>query len=116
MFEIYDLDNLYKATIADCGNIISMENIGGCISYMSDRETIYYETILYIFDNKIIDINNPKRVMNSEIKVPSRVMPRTSKNGHLYAVVEDSVVKYKDTITNGNAKVLKRTLFGNKLK
>lgn len=116
MFETYDLDYLYKATIADCGKIISMENVGGCIGYTSDRETIYYETILYIFDSKIIDINNPKRVMNLEIKVPSRVMPITSKNGHLYTVVEDSLVKYKGTITNGNEKVLKRTLCGNKLR
>ena len=116
MFENYDTNNLYKATIVDYGSIISMENVGGCFTFMSDIEPTYYETILYILGNEIVDINNLKRVINSEIKVPSSVMPRTSRNGHLYTVVEDSLVKYKDTITNENAKSLRRTMFFDKLR
>ena len=116
MFESYDINNLYKATIVDHGSVLSMENVGGCISYMSDTRPIYYETILHILGNEIVDINNPKRVINSEIKVPSRVMPRTSRDGHLYTIVEDSLVKYIDTTTNENVQLLKKTIFGNKLR
>ena len=116
MFESYDVNNLYKATIVDYGSILSMVNVGGCVSYTSDTIPIYYESILHIFGNEMVDINNPKRVINSEIKVPSRVMPRISENGHLYTVVEDSLVKYKGTITDENVKTLKKTIFGNKMR
>ncbi len=116
MFESYDINNLYKATIEDHGSIVSMENVGGCIGYTSDTKPTYYETILQILGNEMVDINNPKRAINSEIKGPSRSMPRTSSNGHLYTVVGDSIVKYKDTIKRKNVKLLKRTIFGNKLK
>lgn len=89
----YDADNLYKATVVDHGGIISMENVGGCIGFSSDRGPRSYETILHIQDEVIVDINNPTRIVNPEIKVPTMVMPRTSGNGHLYTVVEDSLVK-----------------------
>ena len=116
MFESYDIDNLYKATVVDHGNILFMDNVGGCIGFVSDEAPIRYETILNIVDNEMVDINNPNRVMNSEIKVPAESIPITSRNGHLYTVVEDSLVKYKNTIINEDVKSLKRTLFGNKLK
>ena len=41
MFENYDTNNLYKATIVDYGSIISMENVGGCFTFMSDIEPTY---------------------------------------------------------------------------
>ena len=116
MFESFDINNLYKATVVDHGSILSVENVGGCVSYLSDTEPTYYETILHILGDEMIDINNPKRVINSEIKVPSIVMPRTSRNGHLYTIVEDSLVKYRDTITDENVSSYKKTLFGYKLK
>ena len=36
MFESYDINNLYKATIEDHGSIVSMENVGGCIGYITN--------------------------------------------------------------------------------
>ena len=110
MSKSYDINNLYEATIVDHGTILSLENVGGCIGYSSETAPTYYETILHIIDNEMIDINNPKRFINSEIKDPTEVMPRTSMNGHMYTVVEDSLVKYEGTLTNKNEKVLKRTM------
>lgn len=110
-----DKYNLYTATIEDCGRIISMENAGGCVGYMSEKEPTYYETILYVLGDEIVDINNPKRVINPEIKVPSSVMPKISRNGHLYTVMEDSLVNI-DAITNKNVKSLKRTKFNNQIR
>ena len=37
----------------------------------------------------------------------SNDMPRTSRNGHLYTIVEDSLVKYKETTKNKNARLIK---------
>ena len=93
-----------------------MDNISGCVGFMSVTEPTYYETILYILVNEMVDIYNTKRVINSEIKVPSRVMPRTSGDGHLHTIVEDSIVKCKDTIKNENGYSLKRTIFDNKVR
>ena len=98
---------LEATTAADIAGVLEQNRVcelgnGAAISFM-DGATSY--------DRELYNI-----AINSEIKVPSRSMPRTSSNGHLYTVVGDSIVKYKDTIKRKNVKLLKRTIFGNKLR
>ena len=107
MITDYDMDNLYVATIIDHGVILSMDNVGGCISFSSEDEPSQYSTILHIYCGEMIDLDNPSRVMNSEIETPAMETPRISNDGHLYTVVENSMVKYKDAL-NKNTNSLVR--------
>lgn len=108
MFEKYEIDDLFYCTIEDMMPI-GMTNCGGAISI----EGAYggaYETILLYRNGKYYDINHLDRVINL-VRCPQREMPITSNNRHLYVIIEETLIPYRErNYTDKN--VLQRLPFG----
>ena len=108
MFEKYEIDNLFYCTIEDMLPI-GMTNFGGAIS-VEGTYSGAYETILLYRDGKYYDINNLDRVINL-VRCPQREMPVVSNNNHLYTIIEETLIPYREkNFTDKN--ILQRLPFG----
>lgn len=108
MFEKYEIDNLFYCTIEDMLPI-GMTNFGGAIS-VEGTYSGAYETILLYRDGKYYDINHLNRVINL-VRCPQREMPVVSNNNHLYTIIEETLIPYREkNFTDKN--ILQRLPFG----
>lgn len=108
MFEKYNIDDLYYCTMQDMVPI-GITNFGGCISIEGSYDRTY-ETIVYFKDGKYYDINHIERIINV-IKCPQMNCPTMSSNHHLYILLEETLVPYREqNYTDKN--ILQRLPFG----
>lgn len=110
MFEIFNIEDLYYCTIDDI-TPLGMQNLDGWISIDASSLKIY-NTIVYLKDGKYYDINHLDRIINV-INYPQYFFPEISKNKHLYAINEKSLISYREK-NNTNCKVLQRLPLGRK--
>lgn len=106
MFEKYDIDELYTCTIREYGPF-AIENMGGCISILSDKVKIY-ETIVQRHESEhhvyYTDIFHSNRFINI-IDPPFVGIPRSSFGGKLYVLDTESLIKYSDCLSDKQKKV-----------
>lgn len=108
MFEKYEIDDLFYCTIEDMLPI-GMTNFGGAIS-VEGTYSGTYDTILLYRDGKYYDINHLDRVINL-VRCPQREMPVVSNNNHLYTIIEETLIPYREkNFTDKN--ILQRLPFG----
>lgn len=108
MFEKFLIDDLYYCTIEDMIPL-GITNFGGAISIESvdNRE---YAAIVCLRNGKYYDINNLDRILNV-VNCPQIKGPLTSKDNHLYILLQDTLVPYREK-NNTSHKVLQRLPFG----
>lgn len=108
MFEKYLIDDLYYCTVQDMVPL-GITNFGGAISIESVNNC-EYETIVCLRNGKYYDINNLYRVLNV-VNCPQMHCPLTSNDNHLYILLEDTLVPYREK-NNTSHSVLQRLPFG----
>ena len=115
MFEKYDIDELYTCTVREYGPF-AIENVGGCISILSDKVKIY-ETIVQRHESEhhvyYTDIFHSARFINV-IDPPFVGIPRSSFGGKLYVLDTESLIKYSEClpIQKRDSKTLQCMPFG----